>query len=361
MHDIPHFVFEPTAPAIPLWRLIWPLILRVRNFDLRSAIKGWGRPRLLYFQLKKIFLLASLDYLQPRIVITFIDNSGVFHVLASEYQGATFMAIQNGVRTSWCMTEALPAAPHPASKINIPVYYCFGQWEIDLFRKFGHLIGHAVPVGSLVGGQYWFRERTGTTEPEFELCIVSQWHSHFFPIDEDFGVDIRPDIPLVAQGIDRLVEFVGRYASERNVNVVVAPRANNPSERAFYERHLGMYLRYTEADLSNYSSYRTADRAKVVVSMNSTLGYEAFGIGKKILFCNLSGSEHYTCPVPGLWSLGKVSYEMFRDRLDEIRGMAPEEFRHLSCEVARYFMNYDPSRPAHQVIREDIKTILSAA
>ena len=361
MHDIPHFVFEPTAPAIPLWRLIWPLILRVRNFDLRSAIKGWGRPRLLYFQLKKIFLLASLDYLQPRIVITFIDNSGVFHVLASEYHGAKFIAIQNGGRTTWCMTDALPPAPHPASRINIPIYYCFGQWEIDLHRKYGHTIGSAIPVGSLVGGRYWFRERAAMMKPDFEICLVSQWMPHFFPINNDFGDNVRPEIPLFAEGIERLVEFVSRYASDRNVDIVVAPRSTNPAERVFYEHHLGAHLTYIDHDRENFSSYRTIDRAKVVVAMNSTLSHEAFGVGKKVLFCNLSGSDHYTCPVSGPWALGKVPYEAFRDRLDDIRRTEPVEFRRISSATARYFMNYDSLRPAHEVIRDDIKTLLSAA
>ncbi len=357
LHDIPHCVFDPRAPAIPLWRLIGPLVRRIRNLDLLSVVKGWGKPRLVYFQLKKIFLLACLEYLQPRIVITYVDNSGLWQVLSKEYESANFIAIQNGGRGPWCMTDALPAAPHPASKINIPIYYCFGQWESDLHKKYGHTIRKAIPVGSLVGGQYWFRERTTVAKLKFELCIGSQWHSHFFPIDPDSRGFLRD----FGEGTNRLAEYIGRYASERNVDVAVAPRTNEPAERAFYERHLGKHLKYTVANKYNFGSYRTIDCTKLTVVMNSTLGYETFGAGKKVLFCNLSGNDQYTCPIPGPWSLGKVPYEVFRERLDELRGMNPAEFCGMSSATARYFMNYDPSQPASEIIRRDLKAMLAAA
>ena len=102
------------------------------------------------------------------------------------------------------------------------------------------------------------------------------------------------------------------------------------------------------------STYFTMDRSVVVLSVYSTAVREAFGWGKKVLFCNFTGNEDYSSPRDGLWSLNEPDYEIFKDRLNYIYNMDMEKYIEMTRGYSKYLMNYDFKNPAHQVIRNMI-------
>ena len=70
-----------------LFYIKWSAILRHHNLTTRFRK-----------ELGKIYLFSIIDYINPKVVITFIDNHGLFHMLCREYNKSSFIAIQNGSR-----------------------------------------------------------------------------------------------------------------------------------------------------------------------------------------------------------------------------------------------------------------------
>ena len=98
-------------------------------------------------QVYYIYLKACLESIKPKAVITFIDTSSVFGLLAKHCDNFPFIAIQNGSRLSYFAL--------PDSNYYVPHYFCFGTHEQELFPKLGYRVDHYYPVGSLVASLHF--------------------------------------------------------------------------------------------------------------------------------------------------------------------------------------------------------------
>lgn len=338
-------------------RLIARLLLRLRfiswlGFMQRMTIKG------LFKQIYDQYILACLDQMQARIVLTIIDNSGFFHNLSRIDKRRTYFAIQNGARTLACVRDSLPAFPHPSSTISMTNFFCFGQRDIDLFNAHGHKIDTYFPVGSLVGGYYKSVVSVQAREPEFDLCLISQWHGHLF--DEIVGDGFaQTEARRVQAGIVGLNEFLFRLLSETKLTMLICPRNDDAAERQYYESIFGSRATIVKSDRKNFSTYRTIEQCKLTVALNSTTLSEVFAWGQKVLWCNVTDDEHYEMPEAGNSYFHGDDYNAFKERVLELLEMSQNDYEKLTGERARYINNYDPVNPPHEIIRSTIIKALS--
>jgi hypothetical protein len=307
----------------------------------------WGlirarRGRGLFGELYKVHLLACVDYIRPDVVVTWVDNSWLFHAVSRAYSGAEFYAMQNGNRSLGCVTTNPPRKVPGGYVTSMPNLLCFGRYEEELYRSHGHRIDRFHLVGPLIGGYYRSLHPTAPA-PKYDICLPSQWRA-----------DLMADGGVIAETVAALAGYLGRYARERGVKVCVAARTSGAAERAFYEKALGPGATIVPHEdlLPSLSSYRAVDESAVVVGFCSTILLESVGWGKKVLFCNLFRDVDSYAPPAGPWSVDEPSYEVFRHKLDALRAMSPDEFRAAYGEFARRAVSFDPAKPAHLYLRE---------
>ena len=94
-----------------------------------------------------------------------IDNHSVFHWLCEHYEGAELMAIQNGTRTRGELNLNF-------SSYSLQHYFCFGNYEKDLFSEYGCTIKNYYPVGSLLSG-YYINSQMLNQSPIYDICVIS--------------------------------------------------------------------------------------------------------------------------------------------------------------------------------------------
>lgn len=307
----------------------------------------WGlilarRGRGLFGELYKVHLLACVDYIRPDVVVTWVDNSWLFHAVSRAYPKAAFYAMQNGNRSLGCVTSNPPRKVPEGYVTSMPDFLCFGRYEEELYRSHGHQIDRYHHVGPLIGG--WYRSlHPSAPASKYDVCLPSQWRA-----------DLMADGGVIAETVAALAEYLGRYIRERGVSVCVAARTSGAAERAFYEKALGSGVTIIPHEdlLPSLSSYRAVDESAVVVGFCSTILLEALGWGKKVLFCNLFRDVDSYAPRPGPWSVDEPRYELFRDKLDALRAMSPSEFASVYGDFARDAMSFDPAKPAHLYLRE---------
>lgn len=340
LRDIPYTVlhcrFEVfhLTPQI-LWRMVPNVLMNISWFLPRKCGSWLG-------QLYRTYLLACLQYAEPAVVLTFCDNSYAFQWLSRAHTGCAFLAVQNGLRYRYNVTTWLPAPPNPAAKISMPDFICFGEFEKDLYTRYGHKIDRYHCVGS-IRGSFFRHELSGPRKPvEFDLCLLSEWTRDLVH---------KGYLPTFRKGTAFLEEFLARYIRERSSSLVVACRNDDPAEPAYFAEHFGPKTEIIRSDRKAMSTYYAMDKSRVVLTLCCTAGVEAMAWGQKVLFCNFGGDDNFDSPRQGLWSLTEPDYEKFKERLDLLIGMPEKRFCEETRGYARYLMNYLPDVPAHVYVR----------
>jgi surface carbohydrate biosynthesis protein len=341
-------------------KLIALLLLRLRFISWLGFLKGMTIKGL-FKQIYGQYVLACLDQIDAKVVLTSVDNSGFFHNLTRMDKRRTYFAIQNGTRTLACVRDALPLPPHPFSTISMSNFFCFGKRDIDLFKAHGHKIDSYFPVGSLVGGYYKSVVSAPAKEQKFDLCLISQWHEHFF--DEIEGDDFPQQVARrVRAGMEGLNNFLLRLLSETNLSMLICPRNDAvAAERQYYENIFGNRATIINSDRNNFSTYRAIEQCKLAIALNSTMLAEVFSWGQKVLWCNVPDDEHYEMPEAGHSYFHGGDYNAFKERVLELLEMPQDNYEKLTREGARYICNFDPINPPHEIIRSAVINTLSNA
>jgi surface carbohydrate biosynthesis protein len=301
--------------------------------------------RKLFGSLYRVYLLTCIQYIKPKVVMTFIDNSFPFQLISRIYKDAQFIALQNGVRIRDCLKDSRPPFPQPGSIISMPMLVCFGNHDVDSFRKYHHQIDQYYPMGSLRARYYRAFVSKPRSRHEFDLCLISEW---------DEGIFLGNKLPVVKKGIVALDDFLSRYMKERKVTLCIASRSKNKEEEAYFLNKYGSQITFIRSNRETMSSYDAVDRSAVTVTFYSTLGREAFGWGARVLSCNLSGDDQFDFPCPGFWSITEADYGLFRGRLDHILSLKEEEYQRQTKESAAYIMNNSTEKAPHEFVREFI-------
>lgn len=328
--------------------LIGRVLRRLHRLDW-SRLRHDPSPREFLRQVHAQYVLACLDQVGAEIVLTLIDNSGLFQKLSRiDQTGRTYFAVQNGTRTLFCVRDSLLSTATPV--VSMTNFFCFGQRDVDLFTRHGHIVDNYLPVGSLIGGYYKTTVSASTPEPEFDLCLISQWHEHF-----SFDATRNDSSARVGAGISGLNVIFGKLLAEVELSLVVCLRnENNAREVAFFKEAFGEEVRLKTADFSSFSAYRTAERSRMTIGLNSTMLAELFSWGRKVLWCNVPGDEHFEMPEAGVSYFEGNDYQAFRDHVLSLLAMPQEEYEAATQSNARYINNYDPANPPHEAIRAAI-------
>lgn len=336
LRDIPFSILHARQEVVHLTpQIVWRMLKNIGRME--STLRAGVRAALQHPY--RLYLLACLDYMKPRVVITFIDNSYTFQRLSRSHLEALFLAVQNGVRSSYHAEQN--------GLISMPNLFCWGQREVDLYLKYGNIIDRFMPVGPLIGSYYKCCLAPRTAVIQYDLCLVSQWRR---------AVWIDGLYPDFQEGQARLDQILSRYIQEKGVRACVAAVAQSSvdieAENNYYRSIYGDEIDIIPQNRSALSTYRIMDSSAVVVGFCSTALYEAFAWRKKVLLCNFTNNPIYDTPMPGIWFITDPEYDAYASRLDQIREMPEEQFRRETRNIHEYVFQIDEAHPAHEVIRE---------
>jgi hypothetical protein len=237
--------------------------------------------------------------------------------------------------------------------MSMPVLFCFGDYERDLYAALGQRVDRFIPVGSLRADWYLTRVAIARPPRRYDVCLVSQWLIAMLD---------GPVFPDIQRSLRTLDDYLIRYLDERGASCCIALRSDDPRERAYFSRVYGTRAAIPPRDPEAMSSYAAIDSAEVTMSMDSTIQREAYGWGKKVLFCNYSGrAVNRSSPVVDLCYVEDPGYERFRDKVDRLMAMEPDRFRGEVAANASYLIRCDPARPSYQVVREHILGAMESA
>lgn len=323
------------------------------------------------------YYLGCLHIIRPKVILDFIHIPAVFHY-AKYYAAAEYFVILNGFFSEVLDFEiddgdmlnryqyAL-ARMKPRNVTNIRIF-CFGEKDIEIFLDIGLATSvtgiryHA--CGPLMADFYFNRRLNGKLpEEKFDICYSSQASSSYIVCRDDFD-------RVLMKSNELLTEYLLRFNETRKLQIAVAMRTEGDDSEKIVEAEY-FRSRFKESEgfhlypKSNYlSSYGIVASSRVILGLNSSIGFEATKWGKKVLFApfylrdiyRISSRRYMSDEDMWKWWIVGFSYEEFEVKLDRLLSYSQEKYVKEMAARAHAISNFGAPVPAHEFIRKAILT-----
>lgn len=279
-------------------------------------------PTLLYYiiknyfkrSLKENYIKFLLEKINPKIVITTIDNSIEFFRMSKLLNDKMkFIAIQNSHRYEF----------HASNKeLYIPNYFVFGDYEVELFKK-QKGVKKIKAIGSInaaVAKKEIYKNFDNLDSNRYDICLISEPR---IKLNRDFqrihsSHNVQKTLQLIAS-------HAIRYSEEHNKKIIFSGKADIKSlkvqrqENLFYEKVIkNKNIKISFNNKIKFEQYKNIYESKLIIGMSSTMLRDAFEFKKKVLICNYIDHVDNKPPSNGICTLTDMSYEAFRSRVTEI-------------------------------------------
>ncbi len=324
-----------------------PIILSLEFFLLvfKSLLKmGLNR---------ESYLENLIMSIKPKIVITYIDNMKIFGEISSRFNKIRFLSVQNGTRSN------RPSSNGGWSKtFKVPKFFGFGFYEIDLMQETGVNVEQYHYAGSLKLGIFLSNYSSLlSNSQENTISFISQYSEN------------APGFETMKKIIQEVFIEAHNAASERRLDLQVLMRYSN--NKTLEEREVEFYksllpsskITFIQNNPLNFSSYKSAYLSKMILTVDSTLGFEMLGCMRKVCFC--SSLDPSLASERGIQKIEKNLPEIIKlDREKSIKRQILElidmdnyKYELKVKESSQYFMRSEKPFP-HELIKTDIEYAL---
>lgn len=235
------------------------------NVLFRSLLNNNGRG---FF---RNYIDSFISLVSPRLILTFIDNSYYFYELKNTHSDIKTLSIQNGYRDSSFFIRLENGDFKSLSSDYICV---FGNSVSKLYSQ--KITGEIIQIGSIKNNMYdpSVKQRKNT------ILFISQYRevgsveiqNHTYSFEDFFQ---RPDSIVLS--------FLNKYAEKNQKELSIILSGKGENEKEYFRKLVHPNVKLVENKTST-SSYSALDEAEIVVSIDSTLGYESAARGNKTAF-----------------------------------------------------------------------------
>tara|TARA_B100000029_G_scaffold366109_1_gene359459 strand:- start:238 stop:1461 length:1224 start_codon:yes stop_codon:yes gene_type:complete len=322
--------------------------------------------------IQDIYFLSIIQFLQPKVVFTFIDNSFQFSKLCkiNTNKNIKFVALQNGARYQRQEQQVLFNKKLIKKNLNLdfymPHYLCFGEFEKDDCIKHQIYVGEFTFVGSLRLANFLNDlklNKVKIKKNKYDICLISD-HGAWL---NDFGKIKINDVTQAEVGVIKLIKYTIQFCIKKNLKLILVfkRKVGKPGykeEQMWFKENFSEkeynYILNNSQNNDGSSSYKCSFESKVSIANMSTLLRENIACGNKILSCNLSNSGIYNFPLKGICSLNNSNYEQFESRLSNILKLSSNDYFSKIEKDKNYLIHTDNPEYCFKIIRKTINKYL---
>ena len=314
---------------------------KIKEINLSFRLLKLMISKLFKTRLKNNYLTSIIQIINPKLVITLIDNSNEYYYAAKFFnKKIKFLAIQGASRINTLADDH--QKPEMRKIIFHQEYAHFGECEKKIYKK--HKILKFFKVGSLrmsIAINYFKKNNIKINKNRFDICLVS---------DNGWGYDKKYNISGLEDSWGKVYEYTLRYCKKYNKKFAFISDANYgdksqtnrkwiKDEKSFYKKYLSNYKykiipRYSK----KYTTYKYMFESKLVIGVITTILTEALAANKKILACNFSGVKDFDLPLRQT-SLHDCSYQKFEKKLNKILNLSTKKYHSLLGKDKNYLID----------------------
>ena len=234
------------------------------------------------------YIDSYIERVKPIVVITATDNNKRFYSISKRFPNLKTIFLQNGLRfISGDIFGKLTKSD------NYHVDYMLVASEAIGTLYLNYISGKFIVAGILTNNA----AITSTKIKTGDVLFISQLSNNVKNDDVFFiknnGTSISSSTFFSAE--IKVLKFLSKWCAENNKILKICGREKSKDnyEKYFYINCLSeskCIWKYIPRK-NNYSSYKLVDAAHIVISIDSTLGYEAITRGKRTAFFSCRGDD----------------------------------------------------------------------
>ena len=243
----------------------WILMKTIMSFDL--------------INFKENYKLNYIKSANPKIIITFIDNNPSFYYLKKKFPKIITISIQNGNRIKEDFEDL-------KNYKNLEADYFF-VFSKPVANKYKNYIKSKYIISGSIKCNYFKKNKL---KKKNEILFISQHNkSKTLPLNEE-----------------KIIHILQKIKKEHKINFKISLKKNieNYFIEKFPDLKRDMFLKNT----NTFSSYRHIQKYKLVIFINSTLGYEALGMGVSAIAIPIGCENFAWCKKHGIRKPERFGY-----------------------------------------------------
>jgi surface carbohydrate biosynthesis protein len=252
------------------------LYTRGEVFNLFILIKNYLN---LKFSLIEYFE-SYIKHINPKFIMTFVDNNILFYKLKVS-NNVSKISIQSAWRTSHDDDIINFKKNTYTTKFKVDFHFSYNKNIGKVYSRF--IDGKIIPIGSFQSNT--IKKFKG--KKIFDILYISSWND----LPDNYKIAGKITWSDFNQIQNELVKHLYDYALKYNKKFYILGKRNNPNEKIYYQKILGKkkwgFIDRTIDKNGSASSFKYIDLSKVVITLNSSLGYESLSRGNKTIFFSL--------------------------------------------------------------------------
>jgi surface carbohydrate biosynthesis protein len=323
----------------------WSTKLNVPSLIL-TLMRG-GRKRFDYLQ-------ATIALIKPKFVITTTDNDMLFYRLKESLPNSITIAIQNGIRAeiSSSPNEGFLTVIKQSKNLRADHIVAFGT---EIAKIYEQNISTNVFVGGSIRNNAFMSDLSGSPENKSIVYVSQLPSSTASPNDV---IAYFNDLPITYSEYysaeKNVVDILHKFSLTNGLSFTICGKQSSQFEveQKFFG-DVTMSSRNTPLD-----SYSTLNAAHIVVTLESTLGYEFHARGKRVLFIGGRFAHHQNAsvrqmssvkfgfpaavPHDGPYWVSDLSEAKITECLNLLNQSSDDEVREMNDQFKDRFMTFDP-------------------
>ena len=270
--------------------------------------------------IKVNYLTILIKILDPKIIVTLIDQSLDFYIIAKIFKNnnISFIAIQNAFRDQFYLKDLFIHNDYSQK------YYSFGEHEIKNIKRYSKVNPTLKSIGSAraaVANEY-LKNKNFNFNPKIDICLVSELS---FERDKVTEKELKSHLIRIL----KLANYCKKFSIKNNKKIVILGRYSEPLdghtkesiflkkiEEIFYKPFLKaehLYLKFPNK--SKFENFNIIKNSNLILGTSSTMLLESFAFKKKFLICEWGNIKQSKIKVEGICKLKLEDYSHFESRI----------------------------------------------
>lgn len=284
-----------------------------------------------FSELRLTYYRSLILLINPKAVLTFIDNNIIFNELSKSLKNIPFIGIQNGLRL----------VHEKARNYHVQHLFSFGHNESTYFKKIGYEVENFYPCGSFIASQN-IKKSSKPLSIKYDILIVSSWRGNIgYPIDQvDTMNSIRVMDTLMSEYIKKNnINAAVAFRSERDGEHWFVPEIGKNEEEYFHDIY-GNSIDFIDVDFKSRNIYRLINKSSLIISgFSSSVVLEAYGYQKKIMYYNFTSKDIYYSIFDSSIVSEKSDYISFSKELDQLIRTKQNEYVKKHIVNMKHYMS----------------------
>lgn len=315
-----------------------------------------------YFWNRKISLAyfdIFIKLTSPKLIVTAVDNSVGFYFISNRYPAIKTIFVQNGWRSK---SGDVFADLVPSESYCVDYILVFNQAIGQYYKKY--MTCEVVVAGSIKNNHIIKSNNTDQNEVLFISQYRKRKANDSILFNNAIGEPVIWDQYYDVEKI--IIRFLRKWckANDKHLTICGFQEGKGKDEQAWYAQLLsGSKWGYIPRS-SVYNSYYLLDRAELVVVIDSTLGYESLGRGKKTAFFSCRGNSINDDSLRFGWPLHlpdngdfwttHIDENAFSKIMNYLKDINDNDWQNTLNHYVDDLMVYDPGNKRFQMLIEQL-------